>query len=199
MKKANIEKNVVILYTSNGSEIKKSHDWFIATMKNLYHGLKSGKYTMYHIAKFYLMTYKLSDSGRLGKTGEVMVKLYLHGLRGNWMRPALKGCTDVTFHGVPCECKTNCGEINDNILSNDFVIYTMYGGVDYYRPSEWKVVPTCDFIDILNNVGLIREKKSSNGQLKTTIQSYRNSKRKTMAFERELSVYPTLEEWKEAH
>ena len=68
--------------------------------------------------------FKMTDCGRYGKAGEMNVKIYLNGERGNSRKVSAKGKTDVQYHGYKIEIKSNCGEL-DGIEKNDFVIYTM--------------------------------------------------------------------------
>ena len=139
------------------------------------------------------------DSGRFGKTWEITVKLYLNGYRGNSCKVSAKGMADLKYHGMRFEVKSNCGEINEDILKNDYILYTMDNEIDCYSPWNAKVIPADEFVEMLDNLGLIRTKKSTAGYMKKTIQSYRNSKRKTSLFEKALSEYPTLKEWETSH
>ena len=140
--------------------------------------------------------FKATDSGRYGKAFEINVKHYLNGNRGNSNIVSGKGKTDVHFHGVKCEIKSNCGEINKGMEKNGFVIYTMNNEIDYCQPEQAFVIPAAEFVALVENLGLMRTKKSTNGELKTTIQTYRNSKKKSLAFALALAKYPTLAEWK---
>ncbi len=132
------------------------------------------------------------DSGKFGKALEINVKHYLNGMRGNADKVSAKGKIDVINKGVKYEIKSNCGEINDNILHNDFIIYSYDNESDWNRPENCHVIPTDEFIAIIEKLGLKRTKKSTNGQLKVTIQSYKNSKRKNALWCMAISEYPTL-------
>lgn len=136
--------------------------------------------------------FKDTDAGKYGKALEINVKQYLNGNRGNSKTVSAKGKTDVTHKGVKYEIKSNCGEINDNIMSNDYIIYSYDNKSDWNKPEQCHVIPTSDFINELEKLGMIRTKKSSNGQLKTAIQSYANSKRKLAAWIQAVNKYPTL-------
>ena len=136
--------------------------------------------------------FKTSDSGRFGKALEINVKHFLNGNKGNTDRVSAKGKIDVTSKGVKYEVKSNCGEINDNILNNDFIIYTHDNRTYWNKPEQCHVIPAADFVKELERLGLIRTKKSTNGQLKKTIQSYANSKRKLTAWANVVNSYPTL-------
>lgn len=138
--------------------------------------------------------FKTTDAGRYGKALEINVKQFLNGNKGNSKIVSAKGKTDVTHKGVKYEIKSNCGEINDNIMTNDFIIYSYDNKADWNNPGCCHVIPTDDFIKELEKLGLIRTKKSSNGQLKTAIQSYANSKRKLTAWITAINQYPTLKE-----
>lgn len=138
--------------------------------------------------------FKMTDCGRYGKAGEMNVKIYLNGERGNSRKVSAKGKTDVQYHGYKIEIKSNCGEL-DGIEKNDFVIYTMDNKNDYDKPEKWRIIPAENFKAMFETLGLVRTKKSSNGAIKTTIQSYKNSKRKSEMLFNALSNYPTLEQW----
>ena len=140
--------------------------------------------------------FKASDSGKYGKAFEINAKHYLNGNKGNSSKVSAKGKTDVKFKGVTFEIKSNCGEINPNIKKNGFVIYTMDNEHDYIEPWKAYVIPSNEFVQLIKKLGLMRTKKSSNGEWKTTIQSYKNSNKKASALARELMNYPTLEEYK---
>ena len=142
-----------------------------------------------------LYEFKDTDAGKYGKAFEINVKHYLNGNRGNANKVSAKGKTDVQNKGIKYEIKSNCGEINDDILKNDFIIYTPNNVDDYSEVQRAYVIPAEDFVTMFNDLGLVRTKKSTNGQLKTTIQSYRNSKRKTQMLFNALAQYSTLGEW----
>lgn len=142
-----------------------------------------------------LYDFKATDAGRYGKAFEINVKHFLNGNRGNANKVSAKGKTDVQSKGIKYEVKSNCGEINEDILRNDFIIYTPDNRADYAEVQRAYVVPACDFVTMFKELGLVRTKKSTNGQLKTTIQSYRNSRRKTTMLYEALARYTTLEQW----
>lgn len=139
--------------------------------------------------------FKETDCGRYGKAFEINVKHFLNGNRGNANKVSAKGKTDVQSKGIKYEVKSNCGEINEDILKNDYIIYTPDNKTDFEHPERAFVIPTQAFVDMFHALGLVRTKKSTNGQLKTTIQSYRNSKRKTMALFNALEQYSRLGDW----
>ena len=146
-----------------------------------------------------LNQFKDSDSGKYGKAFELNTKKYLNGRRGNIDHVSPKNHTDVRFHGIKLEIKSNCGEINDDIKKNDFIIYTMDNESDYYEPFNAKVLTPDEFLNVLESLNLIRTKKSTCGTMKTTIQSYKNSKRKTTALYGALNQFITLEQWASEH
>lgn len=139
--------------------------------------------------------FKATDCGRYGKAFEINVKHFLNGNRGNSNRVSAKGKTDVQNKGIKYEVKSNCGEINEDILKNDYIIYTPDNKTDFERPEQAFVIPAQAFVDMFHALGLVRTKKSTNGQLKTTIQSYNNSKRKTEMLFNALAQYSRLGEW----
>lgn len=143
--------------------------------------------------------FNIKDSGRFGKAFEINVKQYLNGGRGNSSKVTLKGKADVHFHGLRLEIKSNCGEINDDFMKNDYIVYTMDNKTAYDEPELAIVVTPKEFINILNNLGLIRTKKATNGYTKTAIQSYSNSKKKTVALANALARCMTLKDWKACH
>ena len=139
--------------------------------------------------------FKATDCGRYGKAFEINVKHFLNGNRGNANKVSAKGKTDVQNRGIKYEVKSNCGEINDDILKNDYIIYTPDNKTDFEHTEQAFVIPAQAFVDMFHALGLVRTKKSTNGQLKTTIQSFRNSKRKTEMLFNALVQYSTLGEW----
>ena len=146
-------------------------------------------------AEMTLYDFKDTDAGKYGKAFEINVKHFLNGNRGNANKVSAKGKTDVQSKGIKYEVKSNCGEINDDILKNDYIIYTPNNRDDYAEVQRAYVIPADEFVTLFNELGLVRTKKSTNGQLKTTIQSYRNSKRKTTLLYEALAHYTTLEQW----
>ena len=139
--------------------------------------------------------FKETDCGRYGKAFEINVKHFLNGNRGNANKVSAKGKTDVQNKGIKYEVKSNCGEINDDILRNDYIIYTPDNKTDFEHPEQAFVIPAQAFVDMFHALGLVRTKKSTNGQLKVTIQSYNNSKRKTEMLFNALAQYSRLGEW----
>lgn len=145
------------------------------------------------------MEIKKNDSGFFGKEFEKAVKHYLNGNKGNVNRVSAKGKHDVKYHGLIIEIKSNCGEINNNINSNDYVIYTMDNKTDYERPEHARVLTVEQFINVLESCGLIRYKTATNGATVKAIQSYKNSKRKSALFASLLEQFETLEQFVSEH
>ena len=141
-----------------------------------------------------LRQFKTSDSGRFGKAFEIRVKQYLNGSKGNSSKVSLRGKHDVQYKGKIYEIKSNCGEINDDIMKNDYIIYSINNSFDYITPELAKVMTPKEFINALNRCGLIREKKTTNGYKVKAIQSYSNSRKKFSSWFNELEQFETLEE-----
>lgn len=138
--------------------------------------------------------FKATDCGRFGKAFEINVKSYMNGKRGNSDHVSAKGKADVQHKKVRYEIKSNCGEINNDILKNDYIVYTYDNATMYVEPQNARVIPAAEFVKLVERLGLMRTKKSTNGQLKTTIQSYANSKRKSALWMQAVDSYPTLAE-----
>ena len=141
-----------------------------------------------------LYRFKATDSGRFGKAFEINCKRLINGKRGNSDRVAAKGKVDMTNKGVKYEIKSNCGELTA-ISRNKYIIYTYDNRRDYAEPQNARVIPSADFIAILEDCGLIRQKKTTNCALVTAIQSYKNSKRKSAMLAEMVDRYPTVAEW----
>lgn len=146
-----------------------------------------------------LQFFKDSDSGKYGKAFEIAVKIFFNGGRGNAHKVALKGHTDMIYHGYKIEIKSNCGELGADMMSKDYVIYSMDNMVDCFCPLTAVIMTPSEFMNMLDRLGLIRTKTSTGGAVKTTIQSYKNSKRKTALLLGALAQYPTIDEWVASH
>ena len=140
--------------------------------------------------------FKFNDSGKYGKAFEINVKRALNGGRGNSSKVSAKGKTDVQYHGKKLEIKSNCGEL-EKISKNDYVVYSMDNMAEFDKPWYASVIPADEFFQMMESLGLVREKKTTGGYIKTTIQSYKNSKKKTLALRVALAKYPTLVDWME--
>lgn len=143
--------------------------------------------------------FKSTDCGKYGKCFEMNVKRFLNGKRGNVEHVSAKNHADVHYHGERLEIKSNCGEINDDIAKNDYIVYTMASELDYMTPENARVLTVEQFTTMLEMLGLVRTKTSTSGAVKTTIQSYKNSKKKSGALARALEQFETLEQWKAEH
>lgn len=140
-----------------------------------------------------------NDSGRSGKALEIGVKTLLNGKRGNNSHVSAKGKHDVKYHGLTLEIKSNCGEINDNIDSNDYIVYTMDNEHNCLKPWNTRVMTVEQFKALFYGLGLVRTKTSTSGAVRTTIQSYKNSKKKSLALARALEQFETLEQFMSEH
>ncbi len=139
--------------------------------------------------------FKMTDSGRFGKAFEINCKTLINGKRGNSGRVSSRGKTDMQNNHIKYEIKSNCGEIAENIEKNLYVIYTANNKKDFATPENAHVIPASDFVEIIETLGLMRTKKSTNGYMVKAIQTYSNSKRKTNALLNAISDYPTVAEW----
>lgn len=157
------------------------------------------------------------DSGLHGKDFETQVKYLLGNTNGRCISRNGRIDTRKTINGklTTIEIKSGCGEIatlNEfgetvtSILNSDLIIYAPEYSPEYSVEQQAFVLEVDDFMEVLNNCGLTRLKKSSaqykldeNEQFydKMTIQSFTNSQRKTNLFYDYLEQYPTLKEWKE--
>lgn len=142
--------------------------------------------------------FKDTDSGKNGKIWEIVTKLYLNGYKGNSCIVSPKGKVDVTYKGNKLEIKSNCGQLDiESLFNMDYVCYTMYSEIDIYNPEHGKVTTPAEWYEMMDNIGLIRQaKKGSSGVRGTAIQSYKNSKKKTIQLANNLDEYITTEIWK---
>lgn len=159
------------------------------------------------------------NSGNAGRTAELAVKLALNNYRGaKGVTGATRKDTFKTLDGIVTsfEIKSGCGvlaNIDENgnyygtMLKSEYVIY-----IPEYNPLlpvtiQAYVLLVQDFIEILQEVGLIRLKMSgaqyNNGQRKEgafydrlTIQTFNNSKKKTAQLYDALNRYAdTMEDF----
>lgn len=143
--------------------------------------------------------FKDTDSGKNGKIWEIVTKLYLNGYKGNSCIVSPKGKVDVTYKGNKLEIKSNCGQLDmESLFNMDYVCYTMYSEIDIYNPERGKVATPAEWYNMMDNIGLIRQaKKDRNGVRNTAIQSYKNSKKKTVQLANNLDEYITIKDWKD--
>ena len=117
------------------------------------------------------------------------------------------GKCDLTFKGTTFELKTGCGELGKitynangkpviHIRKVGFYIYAPEYNENYNALQQAYVISQNDFLALLDDIGLIRYKKSSyaikNGidrPDKITIQSFKNSKKKYNALYDSLETY----------
>ena len=141
------------------------------------------------LVDYMLFFFKDNDSGRFGKVFEITTKLYLNGYRGNSCIVSPKGKVDLIYKGNKYEVKSNCGELDDIRLSK-YVIYTEDSESTCRVPSCGHIFAVDEFLATLNNLGLIRRKKTTAGYIKTTIQTYKNSRKKYTAWTNEVCNKP---------
>ena len=119
------------------------------------------------------------------------------------------GRCDLTIKGTTYELKTGCGELGKitynkkgepviHIRKVDFYIYAPEYNEHYNALQQAYVISQTNFLSLLDDIGLIRYKKSSyavkNGfELpdKITIQSFKNSNKKYNALYDALETYGT--------
>ena len=117
------------------------------------------------------------------------------------------GRCDLTLKGTTYELKTGCGELGKitynadgkeviHIRKVDFYVYAPEYNENYNALQQAYVISQNDFLSLLDDIGLIRYKKSSyavkNGfdrPDKITIQSFKNSRKKYNALYDGLETY----------
>lgn len=117
------------------------------------------------------------------------------------------GRCDMTYKGATYELKTGCGELGKitynasgaevvHIRKVDFYVYAPEYNENYNALLQAYVIPQDDFLSLLNDIGLMRRKKSSyaiknsfDRPDKITIQSFKNSNKKYNA------LYDGLEQY----
>lgn len=121
--------------------------------------------------------YKETDCGAMGKTFERDLKVLL----GQADKVASQGRADLRRRYKYIECKTNAGELGELggklIKGSSLVMYVPV--VNMALPVEKQegfLIDRVEFLEILDELGLIRTKKSTNGKMKTTIQTVWNYK-----------------------
>ena len=132
-----------------------------------------------------------ANNGAGGNAFEVACKQVLYGNRFKGISKA--NGTDAKSNGYMYEVKTNCGGLN-GIEKNDFVIYAIIEQGDIitteFAQVNSFVIPANEFMEGLNELGLIRTKDGN----RITIQSFKNSKKKYEALLDWLYNYPNLAE-----
>lgn len=124
-----------------------------------------------------VINYKEDDFGKYGKATEEAVKEFL-GLK---VCVAKAGHTDMRKAQICYEIKTGAGELGDFggklVKGSSMVIYVpvVDENVPVYR-QEGFVMSREVFLATLDGLGLIREKTSTAGKRKITIQTFYNRK-----------------------
>lgn len=121
--------------------------------------------------------YLSTDTGATGKAFERACKEHLHMLS----KVARAGRSDMRRANVYHEIKTGAGELGNEgeklVKGSSMVIYCplVDGEKEPDRQNAY-VMTRETFLFVLNVVGLLREKTSTNGQRKVTIQTFWNNK-----------------------
>lgn len=144
------------------------------------------------------------DNGIGGKCFEVCTVAEIVK-RCNGVKPA--GRCDMIYKGATYELKTGCGELGKitynakgegimRVRKVDFYVYAPEYNENYNALKQAYVISQNDFLSLLDDIGLIRYKKSSyaikNGidrPDKIAIQSFKNSKKKYNALYDGLEAY----------
>ena len=121
--------------------------------------------------------YKPTDTGAIGKSFERACKEHLHMLS----KVARAGHSDMRRANVYHEIKTGGGELGNDgeklVKGSSRVIYCPRVESDKELEKQVAfVLSREDFLLVLESCGLLREKTSSNGQRKITIQTFWNNK-----------------------
>ena len=127
-----------------------------------------------YVAKY---GYKSTDTGAIGKAFERACKEYLHMLS----KVARAGQSDLRRAKVYYEVKTSSGELGNDgeklVKGSSLVIYCPRVESDKELDEQTAfVLSRADFLLVLESCGLLREKISTNGQRKITIQTFWNNK-----------------------
>ena len=127
-----------------------------------------------YVAKY---GYKFTDTGATGKAFERACKEHLHMLS----KVARAGQSDLRRAKVYYEVKTSSGELGNDgeklIKGSSRVIYCPRVESDKELKKQVAfVLSRVDFLLVLESCGLLREKTSTNGQRKITIQTFWNNK-----------------------
>ena len=127
-----------------------------------------------YVAKY---GYKSTDTGATGKAFERACKEHLHMLS----KVARAGQSDLRRANVYHEVKTGGGELGNDgeklVKGSSRVIYCPRVESDKELEKQVAfVLSRADFLLVLEHCGLLREKVSTNGQRKITIQTIWNNK-----------------------
>jgi len=122
------------------------------------------------------------SSGKLGLLFESRCKLFLGLTRGKNAITG-NGKLDARFRGYKVEFKQGCSPIEQLFHQKpDFVVYSPDFLADDAVEKVSYVLTGGGFMEVLENAGLIRIKKMTDGSIKRTIQTYKNSNRKYNLF-----------------
>ena len=127
-----------------------------------------------YVAKY---GYKTTDTGATGKAFERACKEHLHMLS----KVARAGQSDLRRAKVYYEVKTSSGELGNDgeklVKGSSHVIYCprVESNKELDEQTAF-VLSRADFLLVLESCGLLREKISTNGQRKITIQTFWNNK-----------------------
>lgn len=127
-----------------------------------------------YVAKY---GYKPTDTGALGKAFERACKEHLHMLS----KVSRAGRSDMRRANVYHEIKTGGGELGNDgeklVKGSSRVIYCpVVDGEKELEEQVAFVLSRADFLLVLESCGLLREKTSTSGQRKITIQTFWNNK-----------------------
>lgn len=127
-----------------------------------------------YIAKY---GYKATDAGATGKAFERACKEHLHMIS----KVARAGQSDLRRANIYHEVKTGSGELGNDgeklVKGSSRVIYCPRVESDKELNEQTAfVLSRADFLLVLEGCGLLREKTSTNGQRKITIQTFWNNK-----------------------
>lgn len=142
--------------------------------QNIDSGADRGKETKMTIEKY---GYADNDCGRNGKAFERLCKETLH----MQSKVAAPGRTDMRRAAQCYEVKTGAGELGrlgDKLVKGSrYVIYCPVINPDKELAGQRAYVMTRDtFLEVLSEAGLLREKTSTKGERKITIQTFWNGK-----------------------
>lgn len=142
--------------------------------QNINSGTNRGKETKMTIEKY---GYADSDCGRNGKAFERLCKERLH----MQSKVAAPGRTDMRRAAQCYEIKTGAGELGklgDKLVKGSrYVIYCPVINPDKELTEQKAyVMSRSTFLEVLAEAGLLREKTSTNGERKVTIQTFWNNK-----------------------
>lgn len=159
-------------------------------------------------------TFKLEDSGSWGKAFEIAIKKAISARVSKADAKVTKNCTyygdkriKADGHFLNVEIKTGCGVLAYDVEDADMEISSLFPKIDYiiYCPEvaanikaeqQGFVFTRDEFISFLEGYpSMVRSKVSTQGNLNITIQSFKNSKKKSEYVWDACYAQPTVEEW----